>query len=230
MTSTALDRPLNYSCPYCEDRKIETATRAPYVRGFLLAYQVGVKRFIGCTTCVRGKLLKEVGISSLIGWFSITAVLLNPVFIIFNLIRVPFIRINYAKARKRLDAAGIPDDRSQVDVTQLGYSLAASMMAADGNIDEKEIDVALRIGQKIFSDFDEAELRSTLARAKTLPSPQDIATLLREVLTNDGKRILCSYLWAIAEADGTIDESEKQLLTEVTDNIGLEAETAKADT
>ena len=44
--------PISYSCPYCEGRNIETAAKAPYVRGFVLAYQIGSKSYIGCARCV----------------------------------------------------------------------------------------------------------------------------------------------------------------------------------
>ena len=155
-------RPISYSCPYCEGRKIETAATAPYVRGFVLAYQVGSKSFIGCTTCVRGKVLGEAGLSCLLGWFSITTLIINPILIVYNLARTPFIRTNYAKARKKLNDTGIPDDQSHVDITRLGYSLATSMMSADGQIDSEEINVAVKPGKKLFSDFNEEEFKKVV--------------------------------------------------------------------
>ena len=220
--NTDLDRPISYSCPYCEGRNIETAATAPYVRGFVLAFQIGSKSFIGCTACVRIKVLREAGLSVLVGWFSIIALIINPFLIVYNLLQAPFIRTNYAKARKKLNDAGVPDDQTSVDVTRLGYSLATSMMVADGRIDEEEVAVALAVGMKIFPDFSEEELRGVIKNARNLPSPQDIATLLREVLTDDGKKAVCSYLWMIAKADGNVDDSEEKLLAEVTANIGLD--------
>lgn len=216
------DQPISYSCPYCEGRNIETTATTPYVRGFLLAYQVGSKSHIGCTPCVRKKVLSEAGVSSLIGWFSVTALILNPFLIVYNLAQAPFVRTNFGKARKKLEAAGIPDDQSMVDVTQLGYSLAVSMIAADGEIEESEVQVAAAIGPTIFPDFDPEALVATLERAKDLPSPQDIATLLREVVTEEGKKAVCSYLLQIARADGSFDKSEQALLLEVAENIGIE--------
>ena len=228
MNSSDLDRPIAYSCPYCEGRKIETAATAPYVRGFLLAYQIGTKSFIGCAPCVRIRILGEAGLSLLIGWFSITAIIINPFLITYNLLQTPFVRINYAKARRKLSDAGIPDDQSQVDVTQLGYSLAASMIVADGKIDNKELEVAVAYGQNVFPDFNEEELRNVVNKAGDLPSPQDIATLLREVLTAEGKKAVCSYLWMIAKADGNVADTEKRLLEEVTANIGLDLSTIES--
>jgi uncharacterized tellurite resistance protein B-like protein len=220
------DQPINYSCPYCEGRKIETAAIAPYVRGFGLAYQTGSKSFIGCTSCVRTKVLGEAGLSSLLGWFSITAVVINPFLIVYNLLQAPFIRTNYAMARQMLNDVGIPDDESNesnVDVTQLGYSLATSMIAADWQIDEDEIVVALTLGKQLFPDFNEEEFREVV-KAGDIPPPQDIATLLREILSDEGKEAICSYLWMIAKADGKIDNSEINLLIKVATNMGVDPE------
>ena len=76
-----------HTCPHCKSNKVETIAKAPYVRGFLLAYQLGSKTFIGCTSCVRKKIFKEVGLSMLLGWLSISALIINPFLIIWNLIQ-----------------------------------------------------------------------------------------------------------------------------------------------
>lgn len=221
------DQPINYSCPYCEGTDIETAATAPYVRGLFLAYEYGSRSFIGCTPCVRKKVLKEAGLSSVLGWFSITAFIINPFLIIYNLVQVPFIRTNFTKARNKLNDAGIPDNQANVNVTQLAYSLATSMMAADGQIDQEEIAVALKFGKQLFTDFEEEEFRAVI-KSGDLPSSQDIATLLREVLTDDGKKAVCSYLWLIAKADGIVDDSEKNLLSEVATNMGFDPATLES--
>ncbi|MCJ8329235.1 MAG: TerB family tellurite resistance protein [Lentisphaeria bacterium] len=222
------DKAITYTCPYCERTKIETAASAPYVRGFVLAFQIGAKNFIGCTSCVRGKVLGEAGLSLLCGWFSITAFFINPVLILYNVLQAPFISKNYAKARKKLSDAGIEDDESSVDVTRLGYSLATSMMAADGHIDEEEIIVALELGNKIFPDFNENELRQ-IVNVKDLPPPLDIATMLREILTEEGKRAVCLYLVMIAQADGNFDDFEKKLLSDVADKMGFDLDSLNDD-
>lgn len=220
-----LARPINFSCPYCEHRKIETVATAPFVRGFVLAYQQGSRTFIGCTSCVRKRVLREAGLSSLLGWFSISAIIMNPFFIVYNLIQTPFIRTDFNKARKRLSDAGVPEDQSQLDITQLGYSLATSMMAVDGKIDSEEIAIAIKMGVNIFPDFSDVDFQAVVKGAKDLPPPQDIASILRETLTADGKKALCSYLWSIAMADGSMDESERRLLAEVAENIDFDLAT-----
>ena len=144
---------INFPCPYCDKNKIETTATAPYVRGFLIAYQYGTKSFIGCASCTRKKVLGEVGLSGAIGWFSITALFINPLLICYNLITIPFIRANYAKARKKMNELGIPEDAGNVDVTNIGYGLAVAMIAADGSIDVEEIEVAEEVGNPTFPEI-----------------------------------------------------------------------------
>ena len=216
---------INLPCPYCNKKSVETAATTPYVRGFLVAYQVGSKSYIGCASCIKKKVLGEVGLSGAIGWFSITALFINPLLICYNLISIPFISPNYAKARKKLKEAGIPEDMVNVDITDVGCSLAVAMIAADGSIDDEEIVVAEEVGKKIFGDFSSRKLRAKLNNAKKLPDPQDIASLLRDVLEFEGKKAICTYLWMIAAADGNVDDSEKELLITVSAAMGFDLNT-----
>ena len=97
-----------YVCPHCKNREMNCQITMPYIRGFLLAFQYGTKRFIDCVSCVRIQILKEVGTSALIGWFSITAVVVNPIFIVYGLLRAIFLWANPEKVRKTLREAGLP--------------------------------------------------------------------------------------------------------------------------
>ena len=92
-----------FPCPYCKNASLETTASAPYVRGFLVAYQIGSKAFIGCTSCVRKKVWGEAFLSMLIGWFSITALVINPFMIVYNLIRGCFIGENKKSVAKKLE-------------------------------------------------------------------------------------------------------------------------------
>ena len=155
---------------------------------------------------------------------------INPFLILYNLLRAPFIGKNYAKARAKLRELGIPEDQEEVDLTHLGYCLAGSMIAIDGQVEQEEISVALELGKKLYPDFNEEDFAGVISRASELPSPQDISTLLREVLTPEGKKAVCSYLWMIAMADGSMDDSEKKLLVEVAHNMDFDLRTlAKQD-
>ena len=212
-----------YKCPYCRTNDLQTSAKLPYVRGFLLAVQHGHKQLVGCNPCVRSELLKESGKSALIGWFSPTALILNPIFIVYGLGRALFVRTNLDAVRKVLKEAGIPEPAKPLNLVQVAYSLAASMIAADKKILPEEIALASEIGTRILEGFDAAEFRKTVDNHKNLPEPAELAGLLREVLTEDGKVLVYRYLLAIAQADKEISQEETALLALVADKLGLTA-------
>ncbi|MEZ4886783.1 MAG: TerB family tellurite resistance protein [Chitinophagales bacterium] len=213
-----------HKCPYCQKEKLETVATAPYVRGFLLAYQIGHNSFIGCVPCVRKKLLGEAGISALIGWFSITAFLINPFLIVYNLIQAAFLKYNPQKVKAKLKEVGIPENLESINLTQIGYALAISMIKADGKVEESEIKQAEEIGEKIFKDFDEAKFRMMLNEQKDVPSIRDLAVILNDVLNEEGKLLIFKYLFAIAQADGNIDSSEALMLSELATVLSIQKE------
>lgn len=220
---------IGHSCPYCGDKNIETIATAPYVRGFLLAYQMGYKSFIGCVSCVRKKLFGEAGLSALVGWFSITSLIINPFLIIYNLFQGAFLKSNPAKVKDKLNEMGIPLNPAEVNLTQIGYTLAAAMVLADGKVEAEEIKAAEVIGEKIFDDFDEAAFHVLLKGHRELPDITDIARMLKDYLDDDGKKTLFKYLLAIAKSDGTIAPEEKALLVLVAQNMGMDMNLLKAD-
>lgn len=211
--------PIKYPCPHCQTRKVETVATAPYIRGFLLAYQYGSKTFVGCVPCVRKKVAGEAGLSALIGWYSISAVFVNPFLILYNLIQLPFIRINYDKARAKLETAGVPDDRDAVDLTEVGYALAAAMIAVDGTCAPAEIARTQELGATLLRGFDPKRFEAVLAAVKQLPPIQGTAGALADALDDDGKQAFFNFLLAIAQSDGSANESEMQLLTDIAQHM-----------
>ncbi len=213
-----------YKCPYCRVNYLETTAKLPYVRGFLLAYQHGHRQLVGCKRCVRSELLKETGKSALIGWFSPTALVLNPLFIVYGIGRSLFVRTNVDAVRNVLKEAGIQEPSEPLNLVQIAYSLAASMIAADKKVLPEEIAVAAEIGPRILESFDAAEFRKTVDNHKSLPEPAELAGILREVLTDDGKVLIYRYLLAIAQADGEVSQEEQVLLATVAHKLGLATE------
>ncbi len=210
-----------YKCPYCRVNYLETSAKLPYVRGLLLAVQHGHKTLVGCKSCVRTELLKESGKSALIGWFSPTAVVLNPIFIVYGLGRTLFVRTDLDAVRKVLKEAGIPEPAEPLNLVQIAYSLAASMIAADKKILPEEIAIASDIGARLFENFDAAEFRKTVDNHENLPEPAELARLLREALSEESRIAIYRYLLAIAQADEEVSQEEGALLTVVANNLGL---------
>ena len=93
-------------CPVCSIQPVEATAKATWVRGFLLSYQVSSRTIIGCVPCVRTALLSEAARSALLGWFSISAIFINPLLIAYNLVRAATIGPNPDEVLKRLEEVG----------------------------------------------------------------------------------------------------------------------------
>lgn len=210
-----------YPCPYCNNESLETTASAPYVRGFLVAYQIGSKTFIGCTSCVRKKVWGEAFLSLFIGWFSITALIINPFMILYNLIRGCFVGKNEKAVAKKLEQLGLPGSPAVIDVQSVGYALAASMILADGVVDEAELVAAEKAGDEVFGEFDEAALRMVVQHGKDLPPVEDLANMLKDSLDQDAKEKVMVYLSEIAMADGHVAPEERDMLERVGKSLGL---------
>ena len=198
-----------------------TVAKAPYVRGFLIAYQVGTKRFVGCPKCVASDIRKEAGLSMLLGWFSITAIVINPFLIFYNLLQSFLVSDKPVQVRALLAELGMPEspDDGSIRMVDVGTMLAAAMILADGVIEPDEIEMANAIGHKLFEDYSEKRMHDLLA-AKDLPDPGDLAGMVRDVLDDDAKRAIYEYLRAIAGSDGSIAMAEQDVLDAVADHIG----------
>lgn len=209
--TTSTKKHTGHICPHCKQNHIETIATAPYVRGFLVAFQMGSKTLIGCTSCVKKKLFGEAGLSMLLGWLSITALIINPFLILWNLIQAFTIGPKTQEVKEALRSLGIPLNPQAVNLTQIGYSLAACMIKADGKVEEAEVQIAELIGMKIFPDFKSNEFRNIL-NSKNLPPMQSMTALLKDTINEEGKVLMFKYLSAIAQSDGHVDQSEKDLL------------------
>ncbi|MGH1350540.1 MAG: TerB family tellurite resistance protein [Methyloligellaceae bacterium] len=213
---------VNYPCPYCHDNKLETKATLPYVRGYLIVFQYGYKKIIGCKSCVRKQLLKETGKSTLLGWYSPKALIANPFLIAYGLCRSAMVKTNVKGVLQELENSGIAPPGQEISVLEIGYCLAASMIAADKKIEASEIETALNIGKQIFSDFNETAFRETVAKHKSLPEPTELSAILGEVLEQDAKISICAYLFAIAVADGDFASEEKKLMDTILHNMRVD--------
>ncbi|MEL7534917.1 MAG: tellurite resistance TerB family protein, partial [Bacteroidota bacterium] len=204
-----------YNCPYCQVRPLETVSKAPFVRGYVLAYQLGYQKLVGCVRCVRIRILRQAAYSLLLGWFSITALIINPFLIIWNLLQAPFIKPRPKRVEKALKRMGLPINPQKANLTDAGYALAASMITADGKIESNELMIAEVQGQDVFGEFDKAEFRRLVSDYKELPPAVDMAALFSDLLTADEKAKIYRYLEAIATADGDFAKVERELLNEI---------------
>ncbi len=185
----------------------------------MLAYNYGMKQFVGCRACVRKQLAGEVGVSLVAGWFSLTSIVVNPLCIVWNGLRVPFLKSDPERVEQLLQEMGVSP--SNIDLPRIAATLAASMVAADGRVDPTEVRTAIAIGCQLIEGFSPQLFQQVLDGARRLPPIDQQASLLAAVLEDDGKVALLKYLTAIASADGVIDDAEIAQLQATAQALGL---------
>ncbi len=205
----------HYPCPICNAAPATTSANCPSVRGFLIAWQTRNRTVIGCPTCVRKELAKEAGTSALVGWFSPTALFLNPILIAYNLVRIPFIKDNPERLARTYRQFRIPEPQDTTSPQAAISVLAVAMIAQDGKIDPEEVIVAKERGRALIPSFDMDRFDAALASHKTLPNAQDIAGLLAGRLTKNDALVVLKLLFDIAHADGRFAPDERALLHQV---------------
>jgi Zn-dependent protease with chaperone function/uncharacterized tellurite resistance protein B-like protein len=118
-------------------------------------------------------------------------------------------------------AAKPPEETKQNQLLHATYSLAAAMVGADGQIDAREIAVAEAIGKKLFEDFDSVEFREYCNNPGQIPDVMKLAEAMKEVLEDEHKELIITYLRAISEADGSASDPEEKLLKKVASGLGI---------
>lgn len=210
------------TCSYCQERDIETVATVPFVRGRIVRHTLGVRKLLGCQRCVRRAIYREVGKSSVVGWFSIGAAMLNPLMITYGAVRGLLVRPDPAAVRRALRQAGVPDEGNKADPLRIAYGLAAAMIAADGKVEDEEVAVALEVGRQLFEKFDSNEFFKVLAGHKLLPGVSELAHLLGQVMLGEKERAqVFGYLAEIAHSDGHVAIEEIRVLEHVRQNFGL---------
>lgn len=211
-----------YPCPHCHINRLQTVRKARYARGFLLAYQTGIKTFVGCVPCVANQLRVESGKSLLYGWFSIQAAIHNVLFIPMNFIRSFMVSEDAEAVNLFLREAGIRTTTDQSSVDEALYVFAATLIKADGKIDDSEVRTALLIGREMSEDFDSVKFNSQLSATGNVSSIDEIGGLLRDILTNPQKQLIIQYLLRIAMSDGDFDVAERSVIEKTALALGLD--------
>lgn len=92
-----------------------------------------------------------------------------------------------------------------------------SIMLADGEIDQNEMVMVQKIINKFgHNDMTMEQLRAYVQKVENNPEP--ISTYLKKVtpaLNEHGKEIIIKCALSVAAADGNVDQSEKQMISEM---------------
>ncbi|MES1202270.1 MAG: hypothetical protein ABUS57_12570 [Pseudomonadota bacterium] len=204
-----------YNCPYCSKRKIETVATIPFVRGMIIVAKYGDKQFAGCVGCVRTRILSEAGVSLLIGWFSPTALVMNPIFVIYGLGRGVFLGKDRKGVTRLLVEKGFPTGESN-DVAQACYTLGVLMLSPDFDVVQappllplsplsgkksphfypspEQMAAVRRVGQRVVPLFDGNEFEERAMGLSKIGSPRLVVQAMRRFMGIQDRQIVQSFL------------------------------------
>ena len=102
------------------------------------------------------------------------------------------------------------------------YCLAAAFVMADGRIDPQKIAVAESIGLKLIDGFDSVDFRDVCNRPDDMPDVKNVAEIVEDALTAEGKTAILGYLKAIAESGDDVHENEAALISRIAEMWSIE--------
>lgn len=106
-------------------------------------------------------------------------------------------------------------------LSKLAATLAASLIAADGVVEDNEKEIAISTGQRMLSGFTRAIFEEALADLDHAPSAYELARPLRHQLDEESRDQLMDYLAAVASADQEVVQVELAELQAVAQALGV---------
>lgn len=203
-------------CPHCESAPVETVRTAWFLQGLLLFARWGSRSYVGCTSCTRNKVLGSLALSSVLGWWCFPWGIGTPVVLLQN-VASAMEGANRNALGNLLADQGVSLDELEVDADgrtpaqkalMVGViSVIHSMIWADGDADEREVDTGVDIARQTLGDLISAsELRTAFLDPEAPPEP-DLPHI-----PGDARVILMKAAATIAAADEVIEESEREEL------------------
>ena len=112
---------------------------------------------------------------------------------------------------------GAPQVEASDDEVFISFLSAflAHMVAADGVVDDREIEVAEREASERVGGFDQREFREFCRHTDQLAPLEKLTEWATKFLTPQGFEMLLDLLRKIAEADGEMHERERKILGSV---------------
>jgi len=189
-------------CPLCKRARLETVKMVPFFRGYVLVFRNGHKRFAGCVSCVRKKMLLECLKAVAFGWVSpralVCTVLVTPV----TFCRALMLRKDENSVVRLLDELGIPTKNHDDRLRKSMYGVAAAIIMAGGEAHTNEIDIAEAYLSKILPKYERGELMRHIGEWNKSKSPQSSALFLSRFLSREERRSVLERYLKIAFADG----------------------------
>lgn len=122
----------------------------------------------------------------------------------------------YRDHRKKYEAQKVLSDQAM-------YSLAVAIIKADGKIEPEELVVGEAIGKKLFDGFNSNKFRQMCNGSEIKVNVKRVAKDVGKILTDDGKKMMLTFLYQICMADGELHAKERKVLGTVAAVWGIEA-------
>lgn len=221
-------------CPECGERPIEEAATGVGLVGMLVFYRWRSRTVMGCHECNRSRLWRLAGKNTLLGWWSLTA-LVNPFAILWNLGRGAVNRGPTAKLARRLAEAGVdfdyladpaefdPSGQADNELLLRGLlRLGVATMLADGDADRREAAAIRDSALELFPGQSEGRIEDRIEEYATgTTNAAKVASGLEDTLTAEGRSLALRYAAEVAVADGDVDDTEARLLATIADELDL---------
>jgi len=205
---------------------IEDAREVWFVQGLLFVTRYGSRRHVGCSRCVRNKVVGNIFEVLFIGWWSMWGILAAPFVLLQNLV-VLLAGSSESLLRAILRDAGI--DADEVAVDAFGRTKEQRLTAdaildvlveaawSDGNASPEEIRLAADIGARMLGDT--FTLDEIVAR---LHEPAR-AVIPESMLRNPDRVIVLRAALAVLVADGVLAQRELAFLSDLARRLAIPA-------
>jgi DnaJ-domain-containing protein 1 len=203
---------------------IEDAREVWFVQGLLFVTRYGSRRHVGCTRCVRNRVIGNIVEVMFIGWWSIWGFLAAPVVLIQNFVAL-LTGPRESLLRSILSDIGI--DAEEVTVDAFGRTKEQRLSAdaildvlveaawSDGNASPEEIRLAADIGERLLGDaFTLDEIVARLHEPARAVIPESL-------LRNPDRVIVLRAALAVLVADGVLAQRELAFLSDLARRLAV---------
>jgi uncharacterized tellurite resistance protein B-like protein len=226
---------VDIACQHCGERPVEEVAKGYRVTGLLLAYRITTVRSLGCHRCNRRELWRLAGKNLLIGWWSITSILINPFATLYNVGRSLIHRGPTPALAEALNDAGL-DYEFMADADDFDLDrhteeelhlrslirLGCATMLTDGQATRAEATAMRDAAVTMYPEYPTAEIEERIRKsADSVTNAIQVARGLSELLTPAGKEQALQFVAAVAAADDEVDPEEMELISRIADAMEM---------
>ena len=196
-------------CKQCGKRPVNTVKKVWFIEGVLFASKRGTKTLVGCEECIRAEVMSHLREHGTKGWLSVPWGLATPFVMAQNLYEA-FRAHNEDELRQLIRKRGLRPEQvtfGKKEEDDLGRGVILTlheMIWADGDADEREIELAVEIAGQMLGDVVDAD-----TVRKTMVQKEITGRLEIEGMDLESRVILFRAASDIAMVDGVFHKGEE---------------------